>query len=285
MPALPDVHVIITSYKHRSTLPAAIESAKADVALGELLAIYTVVDNDLNGEGIKEYIEESHPDVVYIDAGGNVGYGLGNNIGIARADARHVFILNPDAQVVSTDRSVIKTMIEYLEANPGVGCIGPQLLNADGTVQSSCYRFDLLSIVTKPLQHANLHDRVPKVAELIDRLHMRDFAHNEIRGVDWLMGSALLIPQEIIHRVGGFDPRYKLYLEDCDFCRTLWEHGYRVVYYPKVQIKHGHTRHSAKQRGYVRGFLLNQAARKHGFSWMKYLWKWRGRHRSYSDFK
>lgn len=282
MSELPDVHVVIVSYKHREALPKALESIKADLVRGGLSGLFTVVDNNKNLEGIREFLLEHHPDVHYIDPGGNVGYGRGNNLGLRRGDAKYVFFLNPDTYTPADGAPVVRTLIDFLAANPGVGCVGPKLLNADGTVQSSCYRFNFSSMVAKPFQHAKIDYFIPIISKHVARLHMRDFDHNSIRDVDWIMGSALLLPQEVIHRVGAFDPQYALYLEDCDLCRTVWEHGYRVVYQPTVTIHHGHTRHSAHQRGYVRGFFLNHAARKHGFSWMKYLWKWRGRHTSYA---
>ncbi|MEK7084735.1 MAG: glycosyltransferase, partial [Patescibacteria group bacterium] len=87
--------------------------------------------------------------------------------------------------------------------------------------------------------------------------------------------------KEVVDDIGWFDPRYFIYMEDCDFCRTMWEAGWPVYYVHDIRIKHAHTRESAKVPG-IKAILKNKLSRIHVKSWMQYLWKWRKTHRFYT---
>ena len=52
---------------------------------------------------------------------------------------------------------------------------------------------------------------------------------------------------EVFSKIGKFDERYFLYLEDYDFCRRVGKE-YKVVYYPKVEIVHQHGKESYKSK-------------------------------------
>jgi hypothetical protein len=55
-----------------------------------------------------------------------------------------------------------------------------------------------------------------------------------------------------------------------------------VYYVHDVSITHVYERESAKVRGVFRAIFTNKLARIHAVSWMKYILKWFGKHRSYA---
>ena len=66
-----------------------------------------------------------------------------------------------------------------------------------------------------------------------------DYEFNFQRDVDYCSGALLLTRRELFNRLGGFDERYRpAYYEDVDYCVTLWESGYRVVYQPSAVAIH-----------------------------------------------
>ncbi len=55
--------------------------------------------------------------------------------------------------------------------------------------------------------------------------------------VPFLSGSFMFLRVEALKKVGVFDEKIFMYLEDADLCRRLHRH-YRTMYYPKVFIVH-----------------------------------------------
>ena len=168
-----------------------------------------------------------------------------------------------------------------MDVHPKIGAIGPKLINMDGSLQYSCYRFDLSSILIKPLKQINWDEKYKWIKKHTDKLLMKNFDHNETRPVDWVLGAALLVRKEVIDQIGWFDEKYFMYLEDADWCHRMWEKGWPVYYVHDMLIKHKYARDSAKVPGILKALFKNKLARIHLKSWLKYMWKWRGNHRYY----
>lgn len=276
-----DLNLVIVNYFNKEEVLLALASVFSDLKNSNLKYQVTIVDNSKNQDNIKIELENNFSDSVYVDAGGNIGFGKGNNLGFKSAPARYYLALNPDIVIPENSHS-LETMIKFMDENPKIGCIGPKLLNADNSLQYSCFRFDRNSILIKPLKQINL-DKKYKIAEkLADHLIMKDFNHNETKPVDWVLGAALLVRHEVVETVGVFDERYFMYLEDCDWCLRMWEAHWPVYYYPSVVMIHRHARESSKTPGVFKALFKNRYARAHLSSWIKYIWKWRKIYKYYS---
>ena len=146
-----DINIVYVNYKMREDIMAAVASLAADILGCPYSVQITVVDNSNNIDGIKMALAEKFENVKYIDAGGNVGFGRGNTIGFKSAPARYYFALNRDT-IIFPNSNTIRRLVEFMDANPKIGCIGPKLVNMDGSLQETCYRFDFRSIIIKPLK-------------------------------------------------------------------------------------------------------------------------------------
>jgi N-acetylglucosaminyl-diphospho-decaprenol L-rhamnosyltransferase len=277
-----DIHIVFVNYLMGDLLLKALQSLQEDIKDCTYDITVTVVDNSNNQDGIREKLVLACPQVKYINTKKNVGFGKGCTIGFQNEEARYYFALNCDTLFIKNSRTV-EQIIRFLDNNPSIGCIGPKILNLDGTLQYSCYHFDLFSILVKSLRQTSLSKRNKKVNECISKLLMHDFDHEETRPVDWVLGAAMIVRREVIDEVGCFDSRYFLYLEDCDWCRMMWERGWPVYYVHNIQILHLYRRDSARIQGVIKSLFTNHLARIHLTSWVRYLWKWRGKHRSYTD--
>jgi GT2 family glycosyltransferase len=56
--------------------------------------------------------------------------------------------------------------------------------------------------------------------------------------VDWVSGACMVIRRKAIKDVGLLDERFFMYWEDADWCRRMWEKGWKVVYFPQAAIYH-----------------------------------------------
>jgi N-acetylglucosaminyl-diphospho-decaprenol L-rhamnosyltransferase len=274
MESVKDINIVFVNYFMKDEILHAVASVRNDISDCPYAVQITVSDNSQNQDGIKEALAAQFPMVRYIDCGENVGFGKGNTIGFMATPARYYFALNPDIIIPENSRA-IERVVRFMDEHPRVGGIGLKLLNTDGTLQYSCYRFDLLSMFIKPFKQIHLDEKYKWIRKFSDRLLMKDFDHNTTRPVDWVLGAAMVARQEALHQAGWFDERYFMYLEDNDLCRTMWNYGWPIYYVHDIIITHKHARESAKVPGIFKALIKNKLARSHLYSWFKYMWKWR----------
>lgn len=276
-----DVTIVYLNYFMKEDILASLQTLMDDIRDSAYRVHVVVTDNSENKDGIKEALAVQFPSVEYIDCGGNIGFGQGNNMGFQACSARYYFAINRDTLFPAGENTVDR-LVAYMDDHPKVGCIGPKLLYMDGRLQFSCYRFDLASMLIKPLKQINVDHRWPWVKQYTNRLLMKDFDHNKTRPVDWVLGAAMMVRSDVVEELGMFDERYFMYLEDADWCMRMWDAGWPVYYVHDIVIKHRLERASAKVPGIVKALFKNKLARIHLASWFKFLLRWRKTFRYYA---
>ncbi|MFN3648434.1 MAG: glycosyltransferase family 2 protein [Armatimonadota bacterium] len=190
-----------------------------------------VVDQE-SVDGSAGLVEREFPEAVLVRQKPNLGFAGGNNVGFRHARGRYVVLLNSDTAVRP---GWLTALVEYADAHPEAGLIGPKLLNPDGTLQYSCRRFPTLG--AGMFRHTPLEWLSPRNRYTADYL-MRDWDHNEPRDVDWLSGACLMARRELIDRIGGLDEGYFMYFEDVDWSMRARQAGWSVRYVPEPVVIH-----------------------------------------------
>lgn len=227
------------------------------------------VDNNSSDESLG-FLEEAHKKgrITLVKSKVNLGFGAGNNLGASYAQGKYIIILNPD---IFVEPDTLAGMAAYMDKHDDVGVLGPKLVYYNGTTQDSCRRhMSYWSLIAKrtPLK------RLPFFKRLFENYTMADSDHASVRDVDLLVGACFMIPRVMFEKVGGFDERYFLFMEDFDLCRKIAAKGGKIVYYPEVSALHYHKRLS---QGSVLKLFTKRIFWIHNWSAVKYFWKWRGR--------
>lgn len=185
-----------------------------------------VVDNGSTDESVK-CVREHHPDVTVIEACRNLGFAAANNR--AAAIARGEFLL-----LVNTDALLQPHCAEYLLGLmwkvPRVGMVGPQLLNDDGTPQTS-------------------YEAVPTLAtETLNRSLLKRLFPSKYPGkgrrllspepVEALIGAVMMLRRKALDEVGGFDEDYFFFLEETDLAVRMRSAGWKVIHEPRAIAVH-----------------------------------------------
>lgn len=256
--------IIYINYNTRGLLK---QSLKHLFLINPALDFEVIVVDNHSTDGSVEMVKEKFPQVRLIESMENYGYARGANLGIAEAGGNYAAIFNPDIFIC---QGSLEAMVNHLDNNPDTGLVGPKLVNADGSLQHSCY--GLPNFCTPLLRRSFLGETMLGKKEL-DRYLMRNFSHSESREVDWLLGGALLARVSALKKVGLLDERYFLYFEDTDLARKLKVNGYKIIYLPSAKMVHLHRRESA-DTSLIKS-LLNKTTRAHIASAIKYFWKYR----------
>ncbi|HSM54690.1 MAG TPA: glycosyltransferase family 2 protein [Candidatus Sulfomarinibacteraceae bacterium] len=223
-----DLSIIIVSWNVRQLLRHCLQSIAAN--RGDLRLQVIVVDS-ASADGTPDMVREQFSWVHLIACEDNVGFPRGNNIGLKEARGRYILLLNPDTRVLG---NALTAMTHYLQAHPAVGVVGPQLLYADGEIQSSRRRFPTL--LTAFFESTWLEPWAPR--SVLNYYRVGELGADFIQDVDWVMGAALMTRQEIVQQVGPLDEAYFMYSEELDWCRRIRQAGWRVVYLPSAQVIH-----------------------------------------------
>ncbi len=222
-----DLSVVIVSWNVCDLLRRCLHS----VTRSQSLHCEVIVVDNASTDGSVEMLRAEFPQARVIANADNRGFPAANNQGLAVAQGRYVLLLNPDTEVVGDG---LATMVAYADAHPDVGVVGPQLLNPDGSVQSSRRRFPTL--MTAFFESTWLQPHAPR--RLLERYYVLDRPDDAILDVDWVKGAALMARREAVDEVGGMDVGFFMYSEELDWCRRFREAGWRVVYLPTAQIVH-----------------------------------------------
>lgn len=221
-----DVSAVLVNYNTAHLLDEVLGRLSAASAG---LTVQTIVVDNASRDASLDVLRQRHPGLQVIANGKNVGFGRANNQALALLQGRYVLLLNTDAFV---EEDTLRQTVAYMEADPACGILGVRLVGRDGVLQPSCRYFPTPFNVF--LSRVGLARFFPGV-RLVDDM---DWDHASVRECDWVPGCYYLVRRELIERLGLFDPRYFLYYEEVDHCRTAKADGWKVVYFPHTTVIH-----------------------------------------------
>jgi len=222
--------IVIVNYNSTDHLLRCLESVYT--CLREIPAEVVIQDNCSTDNA--DRVVSMFPTVALFKNSYNMGFAKAVNQGLRQGASPYVVLLNPDSYVM---QGFFASMIRYLNQNPSVGVVGPKVLNEDGSVQGSARSF--LSPLTALFGRSSLLTRwfpenpISKRNILTDR-----FDGVTPMEVDWVSGACMVVRRKAIVDVGLLDERFFLFWEDADWCKRMWEAGWKVVYYPQAIVKH-----------------------------------------------
>lgn len=199
---------------------------------GNLSYEIIVTSNSRYEPEMQNRLQCGNPEIRWIFNSENLGFAKAMNAGMRNAAGNCIVIMNPDVRILNS----IDPAYRYLMTTPDVGVIGPQIIDQDGNLQDSCRNF---------MTPQRLFRRIFKrIARKEDVLLRKGFDYNKLQSVDWVVGAFMMVKKKAIETVGLFDEGYFMYVEDMDWCKRFWDHGYQVIYYPDLMIEYKGTRKS-----------------------------------------
>lgn len=213
-----------------------------------------VIDNNSKDEsGLK--LKDCHPDILLLQAGSNLGFTGGNNLGMKYALSQgyeYLFLLNNDTFV---QENLLSVLVGAMRSHPDAGAVQPIIyMNSD---RSRLWNGG--SFYNRWLGHPYSpgYNRVPGKQQLTTRQ------------VDWITGCAFFLRGDVIRRTGGFAENLFIYNEDVDLSFRIREKGFQLWYTPEAAVYHIAGMSSQTESGNKEGFV---APRVHYMSIRNRIW-------------
>lgn len=225
-----DITVCIVNWNTTQLLHNCLNSIYSNPWRASLQVI--VVDNHSDDDSVA-MVKRDFPDVQLIANVDNVGFSKANNQAFKLASGRYILMLNSDTLV---QPGAFDTMMDFMDQHLEAGAMGCKLLNADGTLQRSCWRgFPSLRMAA------------------VDAFYLWKWASNWswVRGVeiskeelqqtiqvDHLLGACILARRETVEQIGGMDESVFLFFEETEWCHRMRQCGWKIYYSPTAEIIH-----------------------------------------------
>ena len=219
--------------------------------LDSLVGVETVVVDNGSSDGTVAFVREHYPEVRLV-VSDNRGLGAGWNIGLRETTSTYALLLNADAWLAE---GALGRLVEFADTRPRAAVVGPRLLNPDGTLQRSVRGYPTLwRLATEYFFLRKLGRRT----SLFNAFYAGGFDHDEVRGVEVVMGACMLLRREAVEQVGYCDEDYFLFSEETDWCFRFRRAGWEVVFFPGAECFHvrGASHSGRLYRENLRGHLL-----------------------------
>jgi GT2 family glycosyltransferase len=222
--------IIVANYNARDLLAGCLESIYRNPP-GHPFEVFVV--DDASSDCSVEMVEARFPQVYLLHNEKNVHYARSNNRVLPIARGRYVYLLNNDTLVLP---GALDAMIDFLDQYQSVGAVGSKLLNGDGTIQASVRTlpnrmsplFSARSIMTRLFRWNRFSHR--------HLLHLwRDMTRPFPAG--YVSSASIMIRREVVAQVGLLDERLSYHV-DADYCKRVWDAGWKVYYLPVAAVIH-----------------------------------------------
>lgn len=223
------VSAIVVSFNVAKLLRTCLESLEAERAAGYLDEI--IVIDSSSTDGSVRLVQDRFPDVC-LQVVPNRGFGSAVNTGLALAASNAIFILNPDTVVC---QGAVSRLSRALYSASNIGLVGPRLRYPDGTDQSSRRRFPT---AWTPAFESTVFEEWFPANRWVRHYRMLDQPDQQAGPVDWLVGAALMVRNDVVQQVGGFDESFWLYGEELEWCHRIRRHGWEIHYVPGATVIH-----------------------------------------------
>ncbi|HEY2435630.1 MAG TPA: glycosyltransferase family 2 protein [Solirubrobacteraceae bacterium] len=182
------------------------------------------VDNG-SEDGSAAAVRERFPEVTLIEAGHNLGYAGGNNLGLVHAlrnGARWVMLVNNDAIVAA---NVVDGFERAIAARPRAGILAGKVYFADrpGTLWFAGQRVSTLTGYSgRPRGYGRRDSR----------------RYGAVVSTGRAVGALMAVSREALETVGLLDERLFAYVEDVDLALRARQAGFEIVLAPDAHAWH-----------------------------------------------
>lgn len=180
-----------------------------------------VVNNDLHNPELEAAIKD-FANIKYITTDRNLGFAGGNNVGLPYCNGEYVYFINNDTEV---DPGLLEPMINCFKQNERVGMVSSKII----------FHHD-----KQTLQYAGATELNPYTMrnKSIGYGEVDRGQYNFCKPTGFVHGASMMVPMEVIKKIGPMYEEYFLYYEEYDWCQRIKNGGYRIFYCGDSKVYH-----------------------------------------------
>lgn len=216
-----DLSVIVVDFNSAELTITSVESILKNSGDCQLEII--IIDNSPSKTIQLLELSKNNQLIKYYHTSSNLGYGRANNIGINKSNGEFILIINPDIKII---HGKLDQLVYYARKTKQLGALSCRLTNSDGTFQES-RTYDVGSLHSR-LKNNIFYAKITKAKKQSNQNHT----------IKALMGSFLLIPKNVIEKVGFFDPDFFMYSEEIELCIRISKNNLNLCYYEDMTVTH-----------------------------------------------
>lgn len=238
--------IIIVNYNVRHLLEKCLESVR--IASGEIDSEIIVVDNN-STDGSREYFPKTFTNINYQYNNENLGFAKACNQGLRDSKGQFVLFLNPDT-IVSQD--CLQKCISFFNSHPEAGAVGVRMVDGNGKFLKESKR-GFPSPTASFYKLFGLAGLFPK-SKLFSQYYLGHLKENETHEIDVLSGAFMMIRNDVLKKIKGFDDSFFMYGEDIDISYRIKQEGYKKIYLGDITITHMKGKSTPLDLKYVNSF-------------------------------
>jgi GT2 family glycosyltransferase len=185
-----------------------------------------VVDN-ASHENPGSILKSAYPEVIFIRSEVNLGFSGGNNMGIQASKGAFLYFVNNDTELIEGSITLLVSLCKKVEK---LGAVSPMIYH-----------------------HPELHAEIGELIQYSGTTRVNALtARNQTIGAGeidngqfdqpcptaYVHGAAMMIPREVVEKVGMMPEEFFLYYEELDWCDQIRNAGYKIYLEPRAKIYH-----------------------------------------------
>jgi hypothetical protein len=198
-----------------------------------------LVDNNSSDNSFQKFqkLYKNNSKITLLKTKSNLGYAGGNNVGIKKALLKNYdFILIANNDIIVAPNFIEKLLISAAKNSKSI--LFPKIYFAPGfEYHHDRYQKSELGKVIWALGGKIDWNNVYASNIAIDEVDRGQYDQKEFK-IDFISGCCLMVPSSAFKKIGFFDNRYFLYLEDVDFSQRAIRAGYKLKLVPGAVIWH-----------------------------------------------
>jgi len=225
-----DLSIVIVSYNTAKILDDCLATVNK---IDKRVKCEVIVSDNCSSDGSVKMIRRKYPKVKLIENETNLGFSKANNKAKSVVRGEYVLFLNSDTLVPKN--TIFKALL-YMKENEHVGALTVKTVLPNGSLDKDARRSFPTPWVA--FTHFSGLDRIFSKSKIFTKYWYGYMSPEMTHEVDVVQGAFFLTKKSLLDQVEWFSEDYFLDGEDIDLCWKIKKSGYKIMYYPKVNIVH-----------------------------------------------